>query len=280
MSRYTFQKSIGSKQRLAIAATLGIAIVSTGIFSSISSNAQNSTPGTTPIPTTPIPTTTPTTPVTKPSNGGSMGKPDATTTPDGGMSKPSQMPATTPDGGMSKPSQMPATTPDGGMSKPSQMPATTPDGGMSKPSQMPVTTTPVGKTIVDIAAGNKSFTTLVKAIKAADLVETLAGEGPFTVFAPTDEAFAKLPKGTLTKLLKPENKEQLKKILTYHVVPGAVTSKMLKAGKVDTVEGSQITVKITAKKVMINNANVIKANIKTSNGVIHAIDRVIMPPTN
>ena len=238
MSRY---KSSGSSQRLAIAATLGIAIVSTGIFSSISSHAQNGTSGTTTTPTT--------TPVQKPSDG-SMSKPDGTKIPTGGMSKP-------------------ITTP-----------VTTPDGGMSQPSTTPTTTAPAGKTIVDIAAGNKSFTVLVKALKAANLVETLAGEGPYTVFAPTNEAFAKLPKGTLAKLLKPANQEQLKQILTYHVVSGSVTSKMLKSGKVDTVEGSQITVKIKGKKVMINNANVTKADLKTSNGVIHVIDRVIIPPTN
>jgi uncharacterized surface protein with fasciclin (FAS1) repeats len=236
MSRFIFPKSSGSKQNLAIAATLGIAIVSTGIFSSISSHAQSGTPGTTPIPTT--------TPIQKPSNGGSMGKPD------------------------------------GGLSTPSTTPIPTPDGGMSQPSKTPTTTAPAGKTIVDIAAGNKSFTVLVKALKAANLVETLSGEGPYTVFAPTNEAFAKLPKGTLAKLLKPANQEQLKKILTYHVVSGSVTSKMLKSGKVDTVEGSQITVKIRGKKVMINNANVTKADLKTSNGVIHIIDRVIIPPTN
>jgi uncharacterized surface protein with fasciclin (FAS1) repeats len=260
MSRSTFQTLISSKQRIAIAATLGLAIVSTGIFSSISSHAQSGTPG-----TTTTPTTVPTIPVKKPSSGDSMGKPDPTTTPDGGMSKPSKMPAT--DGGMSKPSKTPATT-------------TTPDEGISKPSKKPVTTAPTGKTIVDIAVKDKSLTTLVKALKAAGLVETLSGEGPFTVFAPTNDAFAQLPKGTLTKLLKPENQEQLKKILTYHVVSGSVKSKMLKSGKVDTVEGSPITVKIKGKKVMINNANVTKADIKTSNGVVHKIDRVIMPPTN
>ncbi|WP_310423181.1 fasciclin domain-containing protein [Chamaesiphon sp. VAR_48_metabat_135_sub] len=237
MSKYTFPKSSGSKQRLAIAATLGIAIVSAGIFSSMSSHAQNGTSGTTTTPTV--------TPTQKPSDG-SMGKPDGTKIPTGGMSKPSTMP----------------------------------DGGMSQPSTTPTTTAPAGKTIVDVAAGNKSFTVLVKALKAANLVETLSGEGPYTVFAPTNEAFAKLPKGTLAKLLKPANQEQLKQILTYHVVSGAVTSKMLKSGKVDTVEGSQITVKIKGKKVMINNANVTKADLKTSNGVIHIIDRVIMPPTN
>ena len=249
MSRSTFQTLISSKQRIAIAATLGLAIVSTGVFSSISSHAQSGTPGTTTTPTT-VPTTVPTIPVKKPSSGDSMGKPDTTTTPDGG----------------SKPSKTPATI--------------TPDEGTPKPSKKPVTTAPTGKTIVDIAVKDKSLTTLVKALKAAGLVETLSGEGPYTVFAPTNDAFAQLPKGTLTKLLKPENQEQLKKILTYHVVSGSVKSKMLKSGKVDTVEGSPITVKIKGKKVMINNANVTKADIKTSNGVVHKIDRVIMPPTN
>ena len=150
---------------------------------------------------------------------------------------------------------------------------TKPADGMSKPA----TAAPTGKTIVDIAAKNKSFTTLVAALKAADLVDTLAGEGPYTVFAPTNAAFAKLPKRTVANLLKPENKEQLKKLLTYHVVPGAVTSNMLKSGQVDSVEGSKITVKIRGKKVMVNNARVIMADVKASNGVIHAIDTVIMP---
>jgi uncharacterized surface protein with fasciclin (FAS1) repeats len=134
-------------------------------------------------------------------------------------------------------------------------------------------------TIVDIAAKGKQFTTLVAALKAADLVDTLAGEGPFTVFAPTNAAFAKLPKGTVANLLKPENKEKLKAILTYHVVSGAVPSSKLKNGqKVATVEGSSITVQIKGKKVKVNNAHVTAANIKASNGIIHVIDTVIMPP--
>ena len=164
---------------------------------------------------------------------------------------------------------------------PTQNPSggTTP-GGMSTPSKMPTTATPAnGKTIVSIAAGNKNFTTLVKALKAADLVDTLAGQGPYTVFAPTNAAFAKIPKATLANLLKPENQEQLKKVLTYHVVSGAVTSKMLKSGQqVATVQGGNVTVKIKGKKVMINNANVISPyDVKASNGVIHAIDTVLMP---
>jgi uncharacterized surface protein with fasciclin (FAS1) repeats len=160
------------------------------------------------------------------------------------------------------------------MTKPD--PTTTP-GGMTKPVTTP-TTAPTGKTIVNLAAGNKNFTILVKALKAADLVDTLSGEGPYTVFAPTNSAFAKIPKATLANLLKPENKEQLKKILTYHVVSGAVTSKMLKSGQqVDTVEGGKLTIKIAGKKVMVNKATVIIPNVKASNGVIHAIDTVLMP---
>jgi uncharacterized surface protein with fasciclin (FAS1) repeats len=143
----------------------------------------------------------------------------------------------------------------------------------------PTKKAPAGKTIVSLASGNKNFTTLVKALKAADLVDTLSAEGPYTVFAPTNAAFAKLPKATLANLLKPENQEQLKKVLTYHVVPSSVTSKQLKAGSVATVEGSNVTVKIKGKKVMINNANVILADVKASNGVIHAIDTVLLPST-
>jgi uncharacterized surface protein with fasciclin (FAS1) repeats len=167
----------------------------------------------------------------------------------------------------------PATTPSGGsMGTPG---TTTPGGSMSTPTKK----APTGKTIVTLAAGNKNFTTLVKALKAADLVDTLSAEGPYTVFAPTNAAFAKLPKATLANLLKPENQEQLKKVLTYHVVPGAVTSKQLKAGAVATVEGSNVTVKIKGKKVTINNANVLLADVKASNGVIHAIDTVLIPTT-
>lgn len=133
-------------------------------------------------------------------------------------------------------------------------------------------------TIVDVAAANQSFKTLVKAVKAAGLTEVLSGEGPYTVFAPTDEAFAALPKGTVEMLMKPENKEKLKKVLSYHVVPGAVESSTLKAGKVETVEGSPVSVMIMDKQVMVNDANVTSPDIKASNGVIHVIDKVILPP--
>ena len=133
------------------------------------------------------------------------------------------------------------------------------------------------KTIVQIASTNGSFKTLTAALKAAGLIETLSSPGPFTVFAPTDAAFAALPKGTVEKLLKPENKAMLVKILTYHVVSGEVLSSSLKTGNVKTVEGSPVMVKVGTRGVMVNNARVLKADIKASNGVIHVIDRVIMP---
>lgn len=133
-------------------------------------------------------------------------------------------------------------------------------------------------TIVDVAASNASFKTLVAAVKAAGLVEVLSGKGPFTVFAPTDAAFAALPKGTLESLLKPENKAKLQKILTYHVVPGAVLSSAIRPGQVNTVQGKPVTLKTMGNKVKVNDANVTTADIKASNGVIHVIDRVILPP--
>jgi uncharacterized surface protein with fasciclin (FAS1) repeats len=135
-------------------------------------------------------------------------------------------------------------------------------------------------TIVEVAAGNKSFTTLVAAVKAAGLVETLSGAGPFTVFAPTDEAFAKLPKGTVEELVKPENKEKLTAILTYHVLAGKVMAADAIAadGKmVKTVNGQELAVKVKDGKVMINDATVIIADVAASNGVIHAIDTVLLP---
>ncbi len=230
MSRSIFHKSI--------AATLGVAILSTGLFAGTSSNANL-------LAQAPAPTASPT-PAPAP----------------GSITKPAD--------GMTKPA--------GGTIKPAD--------GMAKPAK-------AGKTIVEIAVGNKSFSTLVAALKAADLVDTLAGEGPFTVFAPTNDAFAKLPKATLANLLKPENKEQLKKILTYHVVSGAVTSKMLKSGPVDSVEGGKIAVNVRTRNSVVKNkkvtqtsvklngkSNVVIANVKASNGYIHAIDTVIMPPAN
>ena len=133
------------------------------------------------------------------------------------------------------------------------------------------------KDIVDIAAGNDDFSTLVAAVTAAGLVDTLKGEGPFTVFAPTDEAFAKLPEGTVESLLKPENKEKLISILTYHVVPAKVLAKDVAAGEVATVNGKMATVSVNDGKVAIDNANVTATDIVGSNGVIHVIDAVILP---
>jgi len=136
------------------------------------------------------------------------------------------------------------------------------------------------KDIVDTAKNAGSFKTLVKALEAAGLVDTLKGKGPFTVFAPTDEAFAKLPKGTLEDLLKPENKDKLKTILTYHVVSGEVLAKdVVKLDKAKSVQGEEITVKVKDKVVMVDNAKVVKTDIKANNGVIHVIDSVIIPPS-
>ena len=132
-------------------------------------------------------------------------------------------------------------------------------------------------TIVDVAAGNEDFSTLVAAVEAAGLAETLSSEGPFTVFAPTNDAFAALPEGLLDALLLPENQETLVKILTYHVLAGEVTSDMVTAGDVATVEGQNITI-TTDGGVKVNDANVIATDVMASNGVIHVIDAVIVPP--
>lgn len=132
--------------------------------------------------------------------------------------------------------------------------------------------------IVDTAIAAGDFTTLVAAVQAAGLVETLKGDGPFTVFAPTDEAFAALPEGTVEDLLLPENKEQLAAVLTYHVVPGKVMSTDLTNGMTAaSVQGSDVTI-MTEGGVKVNDANVTTADIEASNGVIHVIDAVIMPP--
>ncbi len=134
------------------------------------------------------------------------------------------------------------------------------------------------KDIVDTAVGAGSFTTLAKALEAAGLVTTLKGAGPFTVFAPTDEAFAKLPAGTLETLLKPENKQKLQRILTYHVVPGKVTAAdVMKMKTAKAVSGDTITVHAADGGVRVDDAHVTKADVMASNGVIHVIDSVILP---
>jgi uncharacterized surface protein with fasciclin (FAS1) repeats len=136
----------------------------------------------------------------------------------------------------------------------------------------------MGKDIVDTAVAAGNFKTLATALTAADLVETLKGKGPFTVFAPTDEAFAKLPKGTVEDLLKPENKEKLAGILTYHVVAGRVmAADVVKLTEATTVQGSKVSIKVTDGKVTVDAANVVKTDIGCSNGVIHVIDAVILP---
>ncbi|WPP53713.1 fasciclin domain-containing protein [Catalinimonas niigatensis] len=133
--------------------------------------------------------------------------------------------------------------------------------------------------IVDLAGSQDNLSTLVTAVKAAGLVETLKGDGPFTVFAPTNEAFEALPAGTLEMLLKPENKDKLIAVLTYHVVSGDVESSGLSDGmSVATVEGSDIDVSIDGASVMVNEASVVSADVDASNGVVHVIDQVILPP--
>lgn len=132
-------------------------------------------------------------------------------------------------------------------------------------------------TIVDVAADNDNFDTLVQAVQTAGLADTLSSEGPFTVFAPTDEAFEELPDGALEALLEPENRDLLTDILTYHVVPGEVTSDELETGGVDTLNGG-LAVRVEPDQVIVNDASVVTADVPASNGVIHAINRVLIPP--
>jgi uncharacterized surface protein with fasciclin (FAS1) repeats len=129
--------------------------------------------------------------------------------------------------------------------------------------------------IVDTAVSAGQFNTLVKAVQAAGLVDTLKGKGPFTVFAPTDEAFAKLPAGTVESLL--QDKQKLTQVLTYHVVPGRVTAAQVKPGAVKTVQGQSLRVRTEGGNVMVDNAKVIKTDVMASNGVIHVIDTVVLP---
>lgn len=137
------------------------------------------------------------------------------------------------------------------------------------------------KNIIQTAVAAGSFHTLAAALKAADLTGALEGKGPFTVFAPTDDAFKKLPPGTLEMLLKPENKEKLRAILTYHVVAGDVTAaQVMKLSSVKTLNGKNLTITTNDGAVMVNNAKVVKADIHASNGVIHVIDTVLLPPSN
>jgi uncharacterized surface protein with fasciclin (FAS1) repeats len=147
----------------------------------------------------------------------------------------------------------------------------------STPSDNRSMTGTVSGNVVAVAASNGSFKTLTAALKAAGLDKTLAGAGPFTVFAPTDQAFAALPPDALQKLLQPQNKDLLVKILTYHVVQGKVQSSTLKSGDIETVEGSPVTINVGNTGVMVNKAKVVQAGIRASNGVIYVIDRVMLP---
>jgi uncharacterized surface protein with fasciclin (FAS1) repeats len=135
--------------------------------------------------------------------------------------------------------------------------------------------------IVDIAASNENFSTLVAAVKAAGLVDALKGEGPFTVFAPTNKAFEKLPKGTVESLLKPENKDKLVEILTYHVIPGRVMAAdvagLQSGAKVKTLSGGEVTVKKAGNNIFLNTSRIVATDITASNGVIHVIDSVLLP---
>lgn len=137
--------------------------------------------------------------------------------------------------------------------------------------------TATAKTVIDVAVSSPDHTTLVAAVKAAGLVETLSGKGPFTIFAPTNAAFAKLPPGTVESLLKPENKAKLVAVLTYHVVPGKVLSTDVKTMSAKTVNGKDLAVKVADGKVMVNNATVTAVDLTADNGVIHIIDTVVLP---
>ncbi len=141
-----------------------------------------------------------------------------------------------------------------------------------------VTSRAADMNIVETAKSTGTFKTLVAALGAADKAEMLQEDGPYTVFAPTDEAFAKLPKGTVETLLKPENKEKLGKILAYHVISGKVMANDVKTMMAPTANGAELDIKVKGDTVMVNDAKVVKADVKASNGVIHVIDTVLMPP--
>ena len=150
-------------------------------------------------------------------------------------------------------------------------------GDCSASKNTSASTCAAGKDVVAVASGAENFKTLVAAVKAAGLVETLQGKGPFTVFAPTDEAFAKLPAGTVENLLKPENRDQLVAILKYHVVPGRVLAADVRTMEAKTAQGQSVKLKVSGDGVMVDNARVVKTDLLAENGVIHVIDSVILP---
>ncbi|MBT8219079.1 MAG: fasciclin domain-containing protein [Bacteroidia bacterium] len=152
--------------------------------------------------------------------------------------------------------------------------------GFMNNNAVEVEPTNADKNIVELAVNTEFLSTLVAAVQAGELVDVLQGDGPFTVFAPTNDAFAALPEGTLENLLKPENKETLVSILTYHVVPGKVMSTDLSDGMMaSTVNGAKVTIGVSSDGVTVNGANVTAADISASNGVVHVIDKVILPPS-
>ena len=167
---------------------------------------------------------------------------------------------------------------DGGDSSNTSGAAATEAAPISASTASPIPSSPAASTgtIVDVAASNPDFTTLVTAVKAAGLAETLAGPGPFTVFAPTNEAFAKVPKDVLDKLLA--NKEALTKVLTYHVLAGEVKAADVMPGDVRSVEGSTATIADAGGQLKVNDATIVATDVMASNGVIHVIDSVILPP--
>lgn len=150
-------------------------------------------------------------------------------------------------------------------------------------TESPTATSPTAtsdRSIADVAASNTSLSTLTTAIETAGLTETLEGQGPYTVFAPSNEAFAAIPAETRQKLLQPENREKLQQVLSYHVVPRALPANQLQSGNVDTVAGKPLTVQVNpgTQQVSVNDASVVQPNIQASNGVIHVVDQVILPP--
>ena len=182
-------------------------------------------------------------------------------------------------GGAATTPEVTPSTPEAAPSTPEISPAPAPDATTPPPATGSPGASTGTENLVALAAANGSFKTLTAALKAADLTTTLEGTGPFTIFAPNDQAFAALPQEALQELLKPENKALLVKILTYHVVPGKVTSSDLKSGAVKSVEGGSINVKVDPTSgVMVNEAKVVQPDIQASNGVIHVIDKVILPP--
>jgi uncharacterized surface protein with fasciclin (FAS1) repeats len=236
--------------RGALATALGVTLAAAAISTS---QAQSRLPEMT-VPSTPSVPGTPSVPST-PSIPGQTTMPSASATPN---------PTRT---SVPRRSQSPQPT-----STSTATPSATSSPRITEPSSQN------GSTIVDLAIKSKQFKTLVAAVKAAELVDTLSSEGPFTLFAPNDKAFAKLDQNVLKKLLKPVNKDALQKVLKYHVLSGAVMAKDIKAGSVKTVEGNTVRLRLPRSGVTVNGAKVLKADVSASNGVVHTIDTVLIPP--